>query len=58
MDDLAVADTGNTGHYLTLDLPCNNKQQAFHRMNVTSVTMEVVLIRFSLILNLYNQWMT
>ena len=28
MDDISVADTGTTGHYLTLDLPCNNKQQA------------------------------
>ena len=30
MDDLAVTDTGMMGHYLTLDLPCNNKQQAVH----------------------------
>ena len=30
MDDLAVADMGTTGHYLTLDSPRNNKQQAVH----------------------------
>ena len=30
MDDLAVADTGIMGHYLTLELPCKNKQQAVH----------------------------
>ena len=27
VDDLAVADTGTTGHYLTLNLPYDNKQQ-------------------------------
>ena len=30
MDNLSVADTGTTGHYLTLDSPCDNKQQAVH----------------------------
>ena len=25
-DELAVVDTGTTGHYLTLDLPFSNKQ--------------------------------
>ena len=28
VDELAVADTGTTGHCLTLDLPCYNKQPA------------------------------
>ena len=26
VDELAVADTGTAGHYLTLDLPCDNKK--------------------------------
>ena len=26
VDDLAVADMGTTGHYLTLNSQCNNKQ--------------------------------
>ena len=26
VDNLAVTDTGTTGNYLTLDLPCDNKQ--------------------------------
>ena len=34
MDDLAVADTGTTGHYLTLDSPCNNKKQDFHPLPI------------------------
>ena len=28
VDELSVADTGTTGHYMTLDLPCDNKQLA------------------------------
>ena len=28
VDELAVADTGTAGHYLTLDSPCNNKKLA------------------------------
>ena len=34
MDGLAVADTGTTGNYLTLYLPRNNKQQAFHLLPI------------------------
>ena len=34
LDDLAVADTGKMGHYLTLDLPCNNKQLAVHPLSI------------------------
>ena len=30
MDNLEVVDTGTRGHYLTLDSPCDNKQQAVH----------------------------
>ena len=34
MDDLAVADTGMTRHYLTLESPCNNKQQVVHPLPI------------------------
>ena len=34
MDDLAVADTGMTGHCLTLDSPCDNKQQDAHPLPI------------------------
>ena len=34
MDDLSVADTVMMGHYLTLDSPCNNKQQAVHPLPI------------------------
>ena len=34
MDNLAVADTGTMEHYLALDLPCENKQQAIHTLPI------------------------
>ena len=34
VDNLEVADTGTTGHYLTLDSPCDNKQQAVHLLPI------------------------
>ena len=34
MDNLEVADTGTTGHYLTLDSPCDNKQQYVHPLPI------------------------
>ena len=34
MDDLVVADTGMTRHYLTLESPCNNKQQVVHPLPI------------------------
>ena len=42
MDDLAVADTRTTVHYLTLDLPCNNKQQAIHRLPTQIPNEEII----------------
>ena len=30
MENLAVADTGTTGHYLTLDSPWDNKKKDVH----------------------------
>ena len=34
MDVLAEADTGTTGHYLTLDSPCSNIQQDVHPLPI------------------------
>ena len=42
MDDLAVADMGTTGHYLTLNLPCNNKQQAGHPLPIQMPNGEII----------------
>ena len=42
MDDLEVADTGTTGHYLTLDLPCSNKQNAVHLIPIQMPNGEVI----------------
>ena len=42
MDDLAVADTGIMGYYLTLDSPCNNKQQAFHPLLIQMPNGEII----------------
>ena len=42
MDDLAVADMGTTGHYLTLDLPCINKQKAAHPLPIQMPNEEVI----------------
>ena len=42
MDDLVVADTGTTRHYLTLDLPCNNKIQAVHQLPIQIPNGEII----------------
>ena len=42
MDDLAVADTVTTGHYLTLDSPCRNKQKAVHPLPIQMPNGEVI----------------
>ena len=42
MDDLAVAETRMTGHYLTLDLPCSNKQQAVHLLPIHMTDGEII----------------
>ena len=34
VEDLAVADTGTTGNYLTLNSPCTNKQKAPHLLPI------------------------
>ena len=34
VEDLAVADTGTTGHYLTLNWPCTKKQKAINLLPI------------------------
>ena len=40
--NLAVSDTGTMGHYLTLDSPCNNKQQAVHPPPIKMPNGEII----------------
>ena len=42
MDNLAVADTGTTGNCLTLDSPCDNKQQAVHPLPIQMPNGEII----------------
>ena len=42
VNNLAVADTGTTGHYLTLDSPCNNKQQIVHLLPIQIPNGEII----------------
>ena len=42
MDNLAVADTGKTGHLLTLDSPCSNKQKDFRPLPIQMPNGEVI----------------
>ena len=34
VDETAVEDTGTTGNYLTLELPCNSKQLAVNNLPI------------------------
>ena len=51
MDDLAVADTGTTGHYLTLDSPYNNKQLSFHPLPIQIQNREIITSAHTAILS-------
>ena len=42
MDSLAVANTGTTGYYLTLNSPCDNKQQAVHPLPIQIPNGEII----------------
>ena len=42
IDDLEVAETGTTEHYLTLDLPCSNKQKAVHPLPIQIPNGEII----------------
>ena len=40
--DLAVADTGTTGYYLTLNSPCTNKRKEVHPLPIQMTNGEVI----------------
>ena len=42
MDDLSLADTGTTGHYLTLDSPYSKKQKAVYPLPIQMTNGEVI----------------
>ena len=43
VDDLEVADTGKTGKYLTLYLPCNNKQLAVNPLLIQMSNRDIIM---------------
>ena len=51
MDDLAVADTETTGHYLTLNSPCSNKQKAIHPLPIQMPNREIIESTHTKLLN-------
>ena len=42
MDNLSVADTRTTGYYLTLEFPCDNKNQAVHTLPIQIPNGEII----------------
>ena len=42
MDDLALAYMVTAGHYLNLDSPCSNKQQAVHTLRIQMPNVEII----------------
>ena len=42
VDDLAVADMGNMGHYRTLDSPCSNKQKTVHPLPIQMPNGDII----------------
>ena len=51
MEDLAVADTGTTGHYLTLNSPCSNKRKAIHPLPIQMPNGEIIESTHTALLN-------
>ena len=51
MEDLAIADTGTTGHYLTLNLPCCNKRKAIHPLPIQMPNGEIIISSHTALLN-------
>ena len=51
MDELAVADTGTTGHCLTLDLPCDNKQLAINLLPIRMPNREIIKSTYTALLS-------
>ena len=44
MDDIAVADTGTTGNYQTLESPCNSKHQAVNPLPIQIPKGEIIML--------------
>ena len=42
VDEFAVGDTGTTGHYMTLELPCNNKKIAVIPLTIRTTNGEII----------------
>ena len=42
VEDLAVADTGTTGNYLILNLPCTNEQKSVHPLPIQIPNGEII----------------
>ena len=51
MEDLAVADTGTTGNYLTLNSPCCNKRKAIHLLPIQMPNGEIITSTHTALLN-------
>ena len=51
VQELAVVDTGTTGHYLTLDLPCDNKQLAISPLPIRMPNREIIMSTHTAVLS-------
>ena len=51
VEDLAVADTGTTGHYLTLNSPFCNKRKAIHPLPIQMPNGEIITSTHTALLN-------
>ena len=51
VDELSVADTGTTGHYMTLDSTCDNKQQAIHPLPIQIPNREIITLTHTALLS-------
>ena len=51
VEDLAVADTGTTGHYRTLNSPCCNKRKAIHPLPIQMPNGEIITSTHTALLN-------
>ena len=51
VEDLAVAETGTTGHYLTLNSPCCNKRITIHPLPIQMQNGEIITSSHTALLN-------
>ena len=49
--DIEVAHTGTAGHYLTLNLPCSNKQKSIHPLPIQIPNREIIESTHTALLN-------